>query len=134
MIEKLDHLGLIVKNMEAVLKTFQDCFEVSVEHVEQRPYGVKTIFLPIGETHIELIEVTDPALAHARTGMDVTMEGLHHIALKVTNINEVLERLKKQGVELIHEEPFDGSRNSKIAFVANSEATNTLLELVERSD
>jgi methylmalonyl-CoA/ethylmalonyl-CoA epimerase len=57
-------------------------------------------------------------------------EGIHHIALKVGNIEAVLEGLKKKGLTLIDEKPRIGVNGAKIAFIHPKSTRGVLLELV----
>jgi methylmalonyl-CoA/ethylmalonyl-CoA epimerase len=83
----------------------------------------------VGETKIELIESTDPEGAIARH-IERRGEGLHHLALEVSDIQSALETLKEKGILLVDEKPRTGVENSKIAFL-HPKGTKALIEIVE---
>jgi methylmalonyl-CoA/ethylmalonyl-CoA epimerase len=134
MMEKIDHIGVIVKNIEAAIKIYQN-IGFTVESKEVIGESIKVAFLPIGETYIELIEPSELKKDEV-TGLDVTKEGIHHIAIKVTNIDEVIKQLDKSGIELLpyYNPPQPGARGSKVTFIDPENTNQGLLELVERKE
>lgn len=135
MIEKIDHIGVLVKNIEATLKTFRVIgFKVQSQEFHEK-LKIKVAFLPIGETQIELLEPAEMKKDEV-TGLDLSKEGIHHIAVKVINIDEVVKRLKNSGIKLLpyYEKPQPGARNSKTTFIDPNYTSQVLLELVERNE
>jgi len=133
MFKKIDHVGIAVKNLEEAVKVWEG-LGLKVEEIEEVPdQKVRTAIIHIGESRIELLEPTaeDSPIAKfiAKRG-----EGIHHIALGVTNIEEHLRELKERGYRLIDEEPRIGAGGAKIAFVHPKAVTGVLLELCERED
>jgi methylmalonyl-CoA/ethylmalonyl-CoA epimerase len=131
MFKKIDHVGIAVKNLEEAIKVWEG-LGLKVEEIEEVPdQKVRTAIIHIGESRIELLEPTaeDSPIAKfiAKRG-----EGIHHIALGVTNIEEHLKELKEKGYRLIDEEPRIGAGGAKIAFVHPKAVTGVLLELCER--
>ncbi|ACS34431.1 MULTISPECIES: methylmalonyl-CoA epimerase [Thermococcus] len=133
MFKKIDHVGIAVKNLEEAIKVWEG-LGLKVEEIEEVPdQKVRTAIIHIGESRIELLEPTaeDSPIAKfiAKRG-----EGIHHIALGVTNIEEHLKELKEKGYRLIDEEPRIGAGGAKIAFVHPKAVTGVLLELCERKE
>ncbi|WP_297548000.1 methylmalonyl-CoA epimerase [Thermococcus sp.] len=133
MFKKIDHVGIAVKNLEEAIKVWEG-LGLKVDEIEEVPdQKVRTAIIHIGESRIELLEPTteDSPIAKfiAKRG-----EGIHHIALGVTNIEEHLRELKEKGYRLIDEEPRIGAGGAKIAFVHPKAVTGVLLELCERSE
>ena len=133
MFKKIDHVGIAVKNLEEAIKVWEG-LGLKVEEIEEVPdQKVRTAIIHIGESRIELLEPTaeDSPIAKfiAKRG-----EGIHHIALGVTNIEEHLRELKEKGYRLIDEEPRIGAGGAKIAFVHPKAVTGVLLELCERKE
>ncbi|EEB74057.1 methylmalonyl-CoA epimerase [Thermococcus sp. AM4] len=133
MFKKIDHVGIAVKNLEEAIKVWEG-LGLKVEEIEEVPdQKVRTAIIRIGESRIELLEPTaeDSPIAKfiAKRG-----EGIHHIALGVTNIEEHLKELKEKGYRLIDEEPRIGAGGAKIAFVHPKAVTGVLLELCERGE
>ncbi len=130
MIRKINHIGIAVNNIEEAVKLYTDVLGLKVQDVEVVvDQKVKTVIIPVGESKIELLESTDPEGVIAKY-IEKRGEGLHHLALEVSNIEETLETLTKQGVTLIDEKPRSGVENTKIAFL-HPRGTKVLLELVE---
>lgn len=134
MLEKIDHIGIAVKSIEKTTKLLDDILELKVtgeEIVEEQK--VKVAFLPLGDCELELLESTSPEGSIAKF-IERKGEGIQHIAFKVNNIEEVLEKLKKEGVRLIDEKPRYGAGRAKIAFLHPKSTNGILIELCERED
>ena len=133
MIKKIDHIGIAVKNIEDSLKVYKDILgmEVAGEEVvdEQK---VKTVFLPVGESEIELLESTSPDGTIAKF-IEKRGEGLHHVAFQVDNLEDKLKELEAKGVRLIDKEPRYGAGGSRIAFLHPKSTNGILVELCERT-
>ena len=131
MVNKIEHLGIAVKNIKESAKMYEALLgkpSYKTEVVESE--GVSTLFFQIGESKIELLEATNPESPVAKF-IEKRGEGIHHIAYDVTNIEEELERLKKEGFRLIHEVPKNGADNKRIAFLHPKSTGGVLIELCE---
>jgi methylmalonyl-CoA epimerase len=95
--------------------------------------GVRVAMLETGESRIELLEPTRPDSAIGKF-LSKRGEGLHHIALRVDNIEDSLGRLAASGARLIDSQPRRGAHNTRVAFVHPSSMHGVLLELVEHDD
>jgi methylmalonyl-CoA/ethylmalonyl-CoA epimerase len=130
MIKKINHIGIAVNSIEEAVKLYTDVLGLKVQDIEVvADQKVKTAIIPVGESKIELLESTDPEGVIARY-IEKRGEGLHHLALEVSNIKDTLEMLAKQGVVLIDEKPRNGVENTSIAFL-HPKGTKVLIELVE---
>jgi methylmalonyl-CoA epimerase len=133
MIRKINHIGIAVNSIEESVKLYTDTLGLKVQDIEVvADQKVKTAIIPVGESKIELLESTDPEGVIAKY-IEKRGEGLHHLALEVSNIKDTLEMLAKQGVPLIDEKPRGGVENTKIAFL-HPKGTKVLLELVEAGE
>lgn len=131
MISKIDHIGVAVKSIEEARK-FWETMGLTVTGIEEvAEQKVKTAFLPIGASEVELLESTDPEGAIAKF-IEKKGEGIQHVAFRVQNIEEVLAELKAKGVRLIDEKPRIGAGGAKIAFLHPKATFGTLVELCER--
>jgi LAO/AO transport system kinase len=127
---KIDHLGIAVKSLAEGVRAYEALgFHVEAEH-DVPTEKVKTAFLPVGESHLELLEPTDPASVIAR--FLEKRSGLHHVCVAVPDIQRALDGLAAQGVELLDTKPGIGAGGRKVAFVHPRSAAGVLLELVER--
>lgn len=132
MIKKLDHIGIAVKSIEEALPLYTDLFGLTLEGIEEvEEQKVKTAFLPIGDTEFELLESKDPEGPIARF-IDKKGQGIQHIALQVENIEEALEKAKRNGIRLIDEKPRYGAGGAKIAFLHPQSTQGVLIELCQR--
>ncbi len=129
MIRKIAHIGVAVKDVEEVEKLYTEVLGIPSTGRENYPDN-KVVFIPLGDTAIELLQSTQADGAIARH-IEKKGEGIHHIALEVTNIEEALEELKGKGMVLIDQKPRSGAHNSKIAFLHPKNTHGVLLELVE---
>ncbi|MBA7674292.1 Ethylmalonyl-CoA/methylmalonyl-CoA epimerase [subsurface metagenome] len=133
MIKKINHIGIAVNSIEEAVKLYSDVLGLKVKDIEVlADRKVKVAMIPVGESKIELLEATDPEGAIAKY-IERRGEGLHHLALEVSNLQAVLDTLAKQGVALIDEKPRDSVGNTKIAFL-HPKGTKVLIELVDSGE
>ena len=131
---KVDHIGIATGELEQALLVWRDALGLSVDSTDQvASQGVRVAMLPIGETHIELLE---PLNDDSPVGKFLQKRGpgIHHIAVRVTNIRETLSDLKTKGARLIDETPRIGANGCLVAFIHPSSTNGVLLELVEHQD
>lgn len=128
---KIDHIGVAVKEADAALKLFEGLLGLKVQGSETVPeQKVRTVFLPVGETEIELLEATAADSPIAKF-LDKKGEGVQHIAFLVENIEEALAELAAKGVTLIDSKPRLGAGGKKIAFLHPRDTFGVLVELSE---
>jgi methylmalonyl-CoA epimerase len=126
---KIDHLGIAVPDLDAAVAAYEALgFGVEARH-EVPTEKVRTAFLPIGESHLELLEPTDPTSVIAK--FLEKRSGLHHVCVLVEDIEAALADLRARGVPLIDQSPRTGAGGSRVAFVHPSGAQGVLLELKE---
>jgi methylmalonyl-CoA/ethylmalonyl-CoA epimerase len=127
---KIDHIGIATERASAAA-IWQHLLGSEAVHSEDVPdQGVRVTMLPVGESRVELLE---PLSADSPVGrfLEKRGPGIHHLAIRVENISEILERLKAKGVRLIDERPRLGAGGCLVAFIHPSAANGVLLELVE---
>ena len=130
-IKKINHIAILVDDMEAPLAFWRDALGLDLQGVEAVPAEAAEIaFLPVGDSEIELVHPTtdDSGLARylAKRG-----PGMHHICLEVDDIEAMLAQLKAKGIELIKEEPRLRPDGRKYAFVHPKSAFGVMVELYE---
>jgi methylmalonyl-CoA/ethylmalonyl-CoA epimerase len=131
-VKKIDHIGIVVRDMEAALEVYRDALGLELAETGFVPeQKVNIAFLPTGESEIELVQPTtdDSGIARylAKRG-----EGVHHVCLEVDDIEATLAQMAAQGMELIDKPPRAGSGGKKYAFVHPKSAHGVLIELYER--
>ena len=128
----IDHIGIAVKSIDESLKFWEDTLGIKCHGVEEvAEQKVKTAFLPVEDTEIELLEGTSEESPVAKF-IAAKGEGIHHLAIRVDNLEEALAELKAKGVRLIDEKPRCGAGGAKIAFLHPKATGGILLELSER--
>ena len=128
----VDHIGVAVKSIEDAKRLYHDLLGLNQAGCETVPeQKVTTAFFPLGETRVELLESTSPEGPIARH-LEKRGEGVHHIAIRVENIEEALAELKAKGIQLIDEKPRRGAGGAKIAFLHPKSTFGILVELCER--
>lgn len=128
---RLDHIGIAVKDLEAALAFYRDALGLEIEETEEvASQRVRAHFIPVGEPALELLEATTPDSAIAKY-IEKRGPGIHHITLRIPDIDAALTRLKAKGIRLIDETPRMGAEGARIAFVHPSAAHGVLVELKE---
>jgi methylmalonyl-CoA epimerase len=130
---KVDHIGVATPSIEEALKFWRDALGLEVKHTETvEEQGVHVAMLPAGEPRVELLEPIGPASPVAKF-LEKRGPGIHHVAVRVSDIRAALARLKREGARLIDEEPRIGAGGCLVAFVHPSASGGVLLELVEHA-
>jgi methylmalonyl-CoA/ethylmalonyl-CoA epimerase len=132
MIQKIDHIGIAVSDMEEALKLYRDVLGLQVEKTEDFE-GMKIAFIPIGDTEFELLQPTDPNGALAKF-VEKRGEGVQHIALRVDDVEKSLEEFKAKGLRVIDEKPRPGAGGASIAFFHPKSTGGVLLEICQPAD
>ena len=128
---KIEHIGIAVKNIEESNELFANLFGEShykMEEVESE--GVKTSFFKVGENKIELLEATKNDSPIAKF-IEKKGEGIHHIAFDVDDIESEVKRLKKNGFIVLNEIPKQGADNKLVAFLHPKSTNGVLIELCQ---
>lgn len=128
---KIDHIGIATRRLEDGLAIWRDALGLTVQETEEvAEQRVRVAMLPIGDTRVELLEPTTPDSAVGKF-LAKRGPGIHHIAVKVQDINASLAELKRKGARLIDETPRIGAGGCLVAFVHPTSTHGVLLELVQ---
>jgi len=134
MTDKINHIGIAVKNLEASMPLYRDVlgmtFEGTEEVAEQR---VRVAFFAVGESRIELLEPTTPDSPVAKF-LEKNGEGVHHVAYQVDDLAAALEELRRSEVRLIDEQPRRGAHGTQIAFLHPKSTGGVLTELCQAEE
>ncbi|MBU2020604.1 MAG: methylmalonyl-CoA epimerase [Bacteroidetes bacterium] len=128
---KIEHLGIAVNSIKESLPIYEKLLGTSCyksEEVESE--GVKTAFLQVGESKIELLEATNEDSPIAKF-LSKKGKGFHHIAFDVDDIEFEINRLQTEGFEMIHTTPKSGADNKRIAFLHPKSSDSLLVELCQ---
>jgi len=131
MVNKIEHIGIAVKNMEDANILFEKLLGVPAYKTEEvESEGVLTSFFQTGVNKIELLMATNPESAIAKF-LEKKGEGIHHIAFDVENIAAEIERLKNEGFVLINDVPKRGADNKLVVFLHPKSTNGVLIELCQ---
>ena len=130
---KVEHIGIAVKDLSKAVPLYEKllnshCYKTETVDTEK----VNTAFFRKGETKIELLESSDPDGVIAKF-IEKKGEGMHHIAFEVDNIEDEMERLKKEGFTLLSEKPRPGADNKLVCFLHPKSTNAVLIELCQEA-
>ena len=129
--EKIEHIGIAVKDLKTSNAVFASLFGISHYKVEEViSEGVKTSFFKAGPNKIELLEATTSESPIAKF-IEKKGEGVHHIAFAVTDIVSEIARLKNEGFTILNETPKKGADNKLVAFIHPKSSNGVLIELCQ---
>lgn len=132
MVNKIDHIAIVVKDAAEALKSYSEMFGFEVVEEMGGPGGeFKAVLVKAGNITLEFLQPLTGEGSFAKF-LKERGGGLHHISFATNNIKHDLKTLKEQGRELINEEPMS-LPDAKIAFVHPSATENVLIELVQRA-
>jgi methylmalonyl-CoA/ethylmalonyl-CoA epimerase len=128
-IKRIEHVGVVVRDVDASRKLWEDCFGIPLGSTEANERRRLALY-PIGESMVELIAGATPDSKHQRMVAE-GKGGLNHICFEVEDIDEALRELKAKGIPLIDEIPRIGHAGCRIAFLDPSATEGCLIELAE---
>ncbi|NIO36209.1 methylmalonyl-CoA epimerase [Candidatus Bathyarchaeota archaeon] len=129
----IDHIGVAVSKLDEAISLYRDLLGLKLEGVKiAEEDKVRTAFFSTGgETRIEIMEPTEDESPVAKF-IEKRGEGIHHISLKVDNIDAVLQDLKRKGLKLVDEKSRIGAEGLKVAFIHPKSTRRVLFELCEK--
>lgn len=132
MIKKVDHVAIVVKNLDEALQLYDKLLGVKPSHVETVPeQGVKAALLPIAQGgEIELLEPLSPDSGIGKF-LATRGEGMHHICLETDNVEEEIKSMSAKGMEMIDKKPRKGLAGM-IAFMHPKSTRGVLVELAQK--
>lgn len=128
--KKLDHIGIAVPNLQEAITTYENMGFVLEKVEEVLNQKVRTAFFKLGETHIELLEATDPSspIAHF---LEKRGPGIHHIAVEVDNVDDAIARNKEAGIRMTSDTPSIGAGGHRITFIHPKSTGGVLMEICD---
>lgn len=132
-LKRVNHLGVIVDDLDGAVQSFTERLGLELDHVEQYGDELDIAFLPCGETLVELIKPRTGEGSNA----DYLKEhgpGIQHVAFEVDDLDAALTELGERGVEPLGDAPMPGAGGMRIAFLDPSSLGGILVELCEPVD
>ncbi len=131
MLEKIDHIGIAVRNLDEASARYTALCGHGPDHLEEvASQKVKVAMFDVGESRVELLMATalDSPIAKF---IDKRGEGMHHICFKVPNLEEALAHMSAAGMEIIAGAGGEGASGSRVAFLHPKSVMGVMVELVE---
>ena len=131
-LKHIDHIGIAVKNLTVAINFYENILGLKCYKIEEVPdQKVKTAFLQIGQTKIELLESTKTEGPIGKF-IEKKGEGVHHIAYSVEDLKSALSELNEKGIQLIDKQPRKGADDMNIAFLHPKSTGGVLIELCQK--
>ncbi len=140
-IRQIDHIGVAVRDLDRYLDVFGNILGLEIHDFEEAdPYeGLRIAFARVGETDFEFLQDRLPEAADKVTDqrdiarwIDRRGEGIHHVALRVDDIDAAIAEAKARGLRVLDETGRPGARGSRVAFLHPKSTGGVLIHFVER--
>jgi len=133
MIKRVNHVGVIVHDLDNTLKIYERVFGLKPATVKTAMEGkARVAFVPVGDGEIELIQPLDPNMPQSKF-LQTHGQGIHHVSLSTDNIASEVDRMRKEGVAFAAEAPKIGAHGVKIMFTKPETTDNITVELCEEA-
>jgi methylmalonyl-CoA/ethylmalonyl-CoA epimerase len=128
----ITHVGIAVRDLDKAIETYSELFDFdNIERMQVGSEGVKVAMLKTGDSEIELLCPIGEEGAIAKFIRE-RGEGIHHIAIRVPDVSGAIQNAKTMGLRVLDEEPRNGARGAKAAFVHPKSLHGVLLEFYDR--
>lgn len=133
MIGRLNHVAIVVPDLEAASRVYRDTLGASVsEPVDLPEHGVTTVFVALPNTKIELLHPLGDDSPIASFLQRQASGGMHHLCYEVDDINAAAQRLVEQGARVLGDgRPKTGAHGKPVLFLHPKDFCGTLVELEE---
>ena len=140
-IRQIDHIGVAVRDLDRYLDVFGNILGLEIHDFEEAdPYeGLRIAFARVGETDFEFLQDRLPEAADKVTDqrdiarwIDRRGEGIHHVALRVDDVDAAIAEAKARGLRVLDETGRPGGRGSRVAFLHPKSTGGVLIHFVER--
>jgi methylmalonyl-CoA epimerase len=132
--KRIDHIAIIVRNIEQALHFYRDTLGIAPSEIKEVPTEqVRIAFLPMGGPGGSEIELIEPTTADSSLMkfLEKRGEGMHHICLEVGDIEAALQEMREKGVPILDAQPRIAAEGRAI-FLHPKGTNGVLLELLER--
>lgn len=131
MIGKLNHVAIVVPDLDAATAIYRDTLGATVsEPLELPDHGVTTVFVELSNTKIELLHPLGQASPIAKFLEDNPSGGMHHVCYEVADIMTARDRLVACGARILGDgEPKMGAHDRPVLFLHPKDFCGTLIEI-----
>lgn len=131
-VSHIEHIGIAVSNLEESIAYFEQLLGTTCYAIEEvKDQKVKTAFLMVGQTKIELLQSTDPEGPIGKF-IEKKGEGIHHLAFAVENASEALKEAESSGNVLIDKVSRKGAEGLNIGFLHPKSTRGVLVEFCSK--
>lgn len=134
MVIKIDHIGIIVRDIKRSLLPYQALLKLNAEEFEELELEgavYRLAFLSVGGVNLELVE-TSATSGLAAEFLREHGEGIHHIAFEVDDLERTFHELQARGVGFVWNEVKDGAKGAKVMYFRPEEFNGVYIELVQK--
>ena len=128
-IKRIEHVGVIVKDIDSSRKLWEDVFGIPLGGTEENERRKLALYY-VGDSMVELIAGKGPDNKHQKLIAE-GRGGINHLCFEVENIDEALAELKAKGMPLIDQVPRIGHAGARIAYLDPKGTEGCLIELAE---
>lgn len=131
MIGRLNHVAIVVPDLEAAASTYRQTLGATVSEAQELPdHGVTTVFVELPNTKIELLHPLGGDSPIAKFLEKNPDGGMHHLCYEVDDIIAARDRLVAEGARVLGDgEPKNGAHNKPVLFLHPKDFVGTLVEL-----
>jgi len=131
---KVDHIGIAVKNLEDTIPYYTETLGLNLLHIEEVvTESVRVAFIDAGNVKLELLEPMSSESA-IHSFIEKKGEGIHHIAFGVEGIESRMKDLREKGIRILNEQPKIGAGGAQVAFLHPKSSFGVLYELCDKTD
>ncbi len=128
---RIDHVAVAVESLTEALDAFKRVWGIEPERVERiDSERITEAMLPVGDSYLQLLEATEADSTVAKF-VAKRGPGLHHIAIRVDDLEQAMQRVREGGGMLLDDQPRPGGGGHRVAFVHPRSSQGVLIELVE---
>jgi len=129
-VRRVNHLGVLVDDLEGALAGFRDLLGLPLERTETYADALDIAFLPCGDTQVELIRPR-PGEERNAAWLREHGPGIQHVAFEVDDLPATLAELRERGVRPLGDAPLEGAGDTIIAFLDPRAFGGVLVELCQ---
>jgi|HigsolmetaAR203D_1030402.scaffolds.fasta_scaffold00226_17 methylmalonyl-CoA epimerase len=131
--KRVNHIAIIVDDLEKAMEPYVKGLGLEPTEIEfVESYNTRIVFLPVGDTQIELLQPLGDAgelQEFLKAG-----GGLHHIAFEVEDVEASIAELEEKGIRMADKTPKPGAQNTLIAFAKRESFSDVLVEIVQPAE
>ena len=131
--DKIDHIGIVVPNIEKALKHYKNVFnKIGSKPIISETQNVKISFIEFSNVKLELIEPISEKSPISNFLKKNPLGGMHHIGLEVDDLNNTYSDAKNNDLKPLSK-PVKGYHGRDLFFLHPKKMMNTLFEILSKN-